>query len=48
MGKALGGGTSLAIGPIVACIAYGTACVGMHAAMKKSFMMTVRRLAGTN
>jgi hypothetical protein len=40
--------TSLAIGTIVACIAYGTACVGMHAAMKKSFMMTVRRLAGTN
>jgi ABC-type transport system involved in multi-copper enzyme maturation permease subunit len=40
--------TSLAIGTIVACAAYGTACVGMHAAMKKSFMMTVRRLAGTN
>ena len=40
--------TSLAIGTIVACVAYGTACFGMHAAMKKSFMMTVRRLAGTN
>jgi hypothetical protein len=40
--------TSLAIGTIVACLAYGAACVGMHAAMKKSFMMTVRRLAGTN
>lgn len=40
--------TSLAIGTIVACIAYGTACVGMHAAMKKGFMMTVRRLAGTS
>jgi hypothetical protein len=40
--------TSLAIGTIVACAAYGAACVGMHAAMKKSFMMTVRRLAGTN
>ncbi|MBU6210548.1 MAG: hypothetical protein KGR22_11620, partial [Planctomycetes bacterium] len=40
--------TSLAIGTIIACIAYGAACFGMHAAMKKSFMMTVRRLAGTN
>jgi ABC-type transport system involved in multi-copper enzyme maturation permease subunit len=40
--------TSLVIGTIVACIAYGSACFAMHAAMKKSFMMTVRRLAGTN
>ncbi len=40
--------TSLAIGTIIACIGYGTACFAMHSAMKKSFMMTVRRLAGTN
>jgi len=40
--------TSLAIGTIVAAVVYGVACVAMHAAMKKSFMMTVRRLAGTN
>ncbi len=40
--------TSLAIGTIVACIAFGAACAAMHAAMKKSFMMTVRRLSGTN
>ncbi len=42
------GRTSLVIGTIVACIGYGAACAAMHAAMKKSFMMTVRRLAGTN
>jgi hypothetical protein len=40
--------TSLAIGTIAACVLYGVACVAMHAAMKKSFMMTVRRLSGTN
>jgi ABC-type transport system involved in multi-copper enzyme maturation permease subunit len=40
--------TSLVIGTIIACLGYGAACAGMHAAMKKSFMMTVRRLAGTN
>ena len=40
--------TSLAIGTIVACVCYGAACFAMHSAMKKSFMMTVRRLAGTN
>jgi ABC-type Na+ efflux pump permease subunit len=40
--------TSLAIGTIAAAVVYGVACAAMHAAMKKSFMMTVRRLAGTN
>jgi ferrous iron transport protein B len=40
--------TSLAIGTIVASVVFGAACFGMHAAMKRSFMMTVRRLAGTN
>jgi hypothetical protein len=43
-----GARTSLVIGTLVACVVYGSACFGMHAAMKKSFMMTVRRLAGTN
>ncbi len=40
--------TSLAIGTLAACAGYGTACFAMHSAMKKGFMMTVRRLAGTN
>jgi hypothetical protein len=29
-------------------VAYGAICFAMHSAMKKSFMMVVRRLAGTN
>jgi ABC-type transport system involved in multi-copper enzyme maturation permease subunit len=40
--------TSLVIGVIVASAIYGAAVFGMHAAMKKTFMMVVRRLAGTN
>lgn len=40
--------TSLVIGTIAASICFGAACFAMHAAMKKNFMMTVRRLAGTN
>ncbi|MFM7052044.1 MAG: hypothetical protein ACKOYN_07945 [Planctomycetota bacterium] len=40
--------TSLVIGTIVAAVGYGIACWAMHGAMKKGFMMTVRRLAGTN
>lgn len=39
---------SLVIGTLVACVAYGVACYAMHSAMKKNFMMVVRRLAGTN
>jgi hypothetical protein len=40
--------SSLFVGVLVACVAYGAACFAMHVAMKKSFMMVVRRLAGTN
>ncbi|MEY3022047.1 MAG: hypothetical protein RIS86_1245 [Planctomycetota bacterium] len=40
--------TSLVVGTLVAAAAYGAACYGMHAAMKRSFMMVVRRLAGTS
>ena len=36
------------VSTIVASVVFGAACFGMHAAMKRSFMMTVRRLAGTN
>lgn len=39
--------TSLVIGTICAAGAYGGACYAMHAAMKRSFMMVVRRLAGS-
>ena len=40
--------TSLVVGTLVAVVIYGAACMAMHAAMKKGFMMVVRRLAGTN
>jgi hypothetical protein len=40
--------TSLIVGTIASCVAYGAICFAMHSAMKKSFMMVVRRLAGTN
>ena len=40
--------TSLVVGTIASCVAYGAICFAMHSAMKKSFMMVVRRLAGTN
>ncbi|MFZ9914256.1 MAG: hypothetical protein ACO3IB_02825, partial [Phycisphaerales bacterium] len=39
---------SLLIGTVTAAVAYGVAGWAMHGAMKKGFMMTVRRLAGTN
>lgn len=42
------GRTSLVIGTLAACVLYGVACVAMHGAMKKNFMMVVRRLAGTS
>ena len=38
---------SLVIGAAVAAAIYAGLVFGMHASMKKSFMMTVRRLAGT-
>jgi ABC-type transport system involved in multi-copper enzyme maturation permease subunit len=40
--------TSLIVGTIASAIAFSAICFAMHAAMKKNFMMTVRRLAGTN
>jgi hypothetical protein len=39
---------SLVVGTIAATVIYGAACFAMHAAMKKNFMMVVRRLAGTS
>jgi hypothetical protein len=41
------GGLSMLIGAAVAAVLYGFIVFGMHASMKRSFMMTVRRLAGT-
>ncbi len=38
---------SLLVGAVVSAVIYAGIVVGMHASMKKSFMMTVRRLAGT-
>ncbi len=38
---------SLAIGSVIASAAYIIAVISMHATMKRTFMMTVRRLAGT-
>lgn len=42
-----GARTSLVVGTLAASVMYGVACYSMHAAMRKNFMMTVRRLAGT-
>ena len=38
---------ALLIGGAIAAVVYGFIVFGMHASMKRSFMMTVRRLAGT-
>jgi ABC-type transport system involved in multi-copper enzyme maturation permease subunit len=40
-------GPSLFFGALISGVIYGAIVFGMHASMKKSFMMTVRRLAGT-
>lgn len=40
--------SSLAVGSIIAAGIYIVAVISMHATMKRTFMMTVRRLAGTN
>jgi hypothetical protein len=48
LGDQAGARVGLVVGTFVAAAVYGLACFGMHAAMKKSFMMVVRRLAGTN
>ena len=39
---------SLIVGSLGAVLAYGLAVYAMHAQLKRSFMMTVRRLAGLN
>jgi ABC-type transport system involved in multi-copper enzyme maturation permease subunit len=39
---------ALAVGALIAAVLYVVAVVSMHATMKRTFMMTVRRLAGTN
>jgi ABC-type transport system involved in multi-copper enzyme maturation permease subunit len=39
---------SLAVGALIAAAVYVVAVISMHATMKRTFMMTVRRLAGTN
>lgn len=43
-----GARVSLAIGSLIAAVVYIVAVISMHATMKRTFMMTVRRLAGTN
>jgi hypothetical protein len=43
-----GARSSLIVGSVVAAGVYLVAVISMHATMKKTFMMTVRRLAGTN
>jgi ABC-type transport system involved in multi-copper enzyme maturation permease subunit len=42
------GRISIAIGGAMATAGYVCVVIGMHASMKRSFMMTVRRLAGTS
>lgn len=39
---------SLAIGAVIAAVLYAVVVLAMHTNMKRTFMMTVRRLAGTN
>jgi ABC-type transport system involved in multi-copper enzyme maturation permease subunit len=46
-GNESAGRTSLVIGGILASAGYVGVVFGMHSSMKRSFMMTVRRLAGT-
>ncbi len=38
---------TMLVGSIFALVAYTAVVYGMHTNMKRSFMMTVRRLAGT-
>jgi ABC-type transport system involved in multi-copper enzyme maturation permease subunit len=40
--------TSLVIGSLISAVIYAALVYGMHTNMKRTFMMTVRRLAGTN
>jgi hypothetical protein len=39
---------ALAVGSLIAAAVYIVVVISMHATMKRTFMMTVRRLAGTN
>ena len=40
--------TSLVVGATISAVIYGAVVFGMHSNMKRTFMMTVRRLAGTS
>jgi hypothetical protein len=42
------GRTWMVMGSALAAVVYGAVVYGMHTNMKRSFMMTVRKLAGTN
>ena len=42
-----GARTSILVGAAVSAVAYAAISYGMHTTMKRTFMMTVRRLAGT-
>jgi ABC-type transport system involved in multi-copper enzyme maturation permease subunit len=49
LGSGIGAGrVSLVIGAVIAAAVYGALVYGMHTNIKRTFMMTVRRLAGTN
>jgi hypothetical protein len=47
-GQVNGSRLALIIGAVIATGAYGGVVFAIHASMKRSFMMTVRRLAGNN
>jgi hypothetical protein len=47
-GQVIGARIALAIGAIVAACAYCGVVFVIHASMKRSFMMTVRRLSGNS
>jgi len=42
------GRVSLIVGSLITAVGYSLAVYAMHTNMKRSFMMTVRRLAGQN
>ncbi len=48
MSSVAAGRTWMVMGAALAAIVYGAVVLGMHTNMKRGFMMTVRKLAGTN
>ena len=44
----IAGRVALVVGAAGAAVGYAAVVYGMHTTMKRSFMMTVRRLAGTS